>query len=783
MENKTIYIVPNYMKKYIIEKINSYPALIQYKVMSMEEFLKNYFFDYEENTLYKITKEFNLSVSNAKEYLNHLIYIEDKEYNNKNLNFMVEIKQYLITNNLLKYNNLFKELIKNYNIEVYYQNLDPFIKKIFNKIEKVTYHKEDTLISNKLSINKFKYIDEEVFFIAEKITELLFNKIPIERIKIANTASEYINVINRIFPMFNLNIKYKKSTNLFETDLGLEFLTMVSNNKSFDEIITVIEQKDNNEELINIINKYYTWNINPKELYELIVDDLKNTTIRQKNYINQIEEISLEEIEKDDYVFIMGFNNENIPKTIKDDSFLTDNIRSKLDLNSIENINKYERDKVSKLLYKSANTFISFKENTPFKEYHPSSLIEELDMEIITNNPKYSNYSEKYNKILLSEKLDDYLKYSTKDDLLTILYSNYFNKKEYYSYDNSFKGIDKIALRNSLDNNLKLSYSTMDDYYKCKFKYYLNNIMKLNVFESTFKTQIGEIFHYALSNKDNAPIKSFDLKVKEANLDIKGNFYIQKLKEELPFILNVINEQKNLSIFDKELYEQRIQIDIPNLPIKTTFKGIIDKLMYKEEINTLISIIDYKTGSIHSDLSNTVHGLSMQLPVYLYLVKKSNLFTNPKVVGFYLQKIIHQEYKINPKKTYDDQRKEDMKLIGYSTDNIEDLEKFDKTYYNSEIIKSMKIKADGNFTSYSKIISDNQIEELIKVVEDKIIEAATNIIEADFAINPKIIANDNKGCEYCNYRDICYKTPKDFVILEKQNKLSFLGGEEDAELD
>ena len=783
MKKNTIYIVPNYIKKHIIEKINAYPTLIQYKVMSIEEFLKNYFFDYEENALYKVVKEFNLSVSTAKEYLNNLIYIENKIYDNKKLDFMVEIKKYLVTNNLLKYNFLFKELIKNYNIEIHYQDLDSFIKNIFINIENVTYQEEKKLNSNKLSINKFKYVDEEVAFIGEKIVELLENEIPIEKIKLANIASEYINPLNRILPMFNLNIKYKNNTSLYETDLGLEFLSLINKNKSFDEILTSIEEKENNEELIKIINKYYTWDINTKELYELIEDDLKNTNIKKKNYTNQIEEVSLEEIEEDNYVFIMGFNNENIPKTIKDDSFLTDNIRTKLNLNSIENKNKYERNKISNLLFKSKNIIITLKENTPFKEYHDSSLIEELDMDIITNNPKYSNYSEKYNKLLLSEKLDDYLKYSTKDDLLTILYSNYFNKKEYYSYDNSFKGIDKIALRNSLDNNLKLSYSTMDDYYRCKFKYYLNNIMKLNVFESTFKTQIGEIFHYALSNKDNDPIKSFDLKVKEANLDIKGNFYIQKLKEELPFILDVIKEQKNLSIFDKELYEQRIEIDISNLPIKTTFKGFIDKLMYKEEINTLISIIDYKTGSIHSDLSNVIHGLSMQLPVYLYLVKRSNLFTNPKIVGFYLQKVIHQEYKISPKKTYDEQRKEDMKLIGYSTDNIEDLEKFDKTYYNSEIIKSMKIKNDGSFYSNSKVISEEQIEELIKVVEDKILEAATNIIEADFSINPKIIANDNKGCEYCNYRDICYKTPKDFVTLEKQKKLSFLGGEEDAELD
>ncbi|MDD3241846.1 MAG: PD-(D/E)XK nuclease family protein [Bacilli bacterium] len=783
MKNKTMYIVPNHIKKNIIEKINNYQTLVQYKVISIEEFLKNYLFDYEEEALYKIVKEFNLLVPTAKEYLDNLIYIEDKTYNNKKLDLMVTIKNYLKDNNLIKENFLFKELLKEYKIEVYYQNLDPFIKNILNKLDDISFIDNNKLIEKELIINKFKYINDEVFYIAEEICNLLKKDINISQIKLCNISSEYINPINRIFPLFNLKVKFKETISLYETDLGLEFLNLVKDSNDFEEIITFIEKKDNTEDLINIINKYYTWNISPKELYNIIEYDLKSTKIKQKTYINQIEEISIDEIEEDQYVFIMGFNNENIPKTFKDDGFLTDNLRKVLNLNTIEDINKYERIRVANSLFKSNNIIISLKENTPFKEYRDSSLIEELNMKINYHDEKFSNYSEKYNKILLSEKLDDYIKYSTKDNLLELLYNNYYNSESYFSYDNRFKGIDKEVLRKNIDNTLKLSYSTMDDYYRCKFKYYLNNILKLNVFESTFKTQIGEIFHYALSNKDKNPILSFEEKVKESNLDIKGNFYIKKLEEELPFILDVIKEQKELSTFDKELYEQKIEIEISDVPIKIIFKGIIDKLMYKEEVNTLISIIDYKTGTIHSDLSNTIHGISMQLPVYLYLVKKSNMFTNPKIVGFYLQKIIHQEYKINPKKTYDEQRKDDMKLIGYSTDNMENLEKFDKSFVNSEMIKSMKLKTDGTFTSYSKVITDDQIEELIKVVEDKIKEAATGIINADFSINPKIISNENEGCKYCNYRDICFKTPKDFIELQKENKLSFLGGEENADLD
>ena len=59
-----------------------------------------------------------------------------------------------------------------------------------------------------------------------------------------------------------------------------------------------------------------------------------------------------------------------------------------------------------------------------------------------------------------------------------------------------------------LNNELTLSYSSIDNYYKCAFKYYLNNILKIDEFEETFYTIIGSLFHYVLSKMNN---DNFDL--------------------------------------------------------------------------------------------------------------------------------------------------------------------------------------------------------------------------------------------------------------------------------
>ena len=62
--------------------------------------------------------------------------------------------------------------------------------------------------------------------------------------------------------------------------------------------------------------------------------------------------------------------------------------------------------------------------------------------------------------------------------------------------------ITSISLDHSLkfiDNKLLLSYSSLDNYYHCSFKYYIKNILKLDPYEEQFMAFVGSLFHYVLS--------------------------------------------------------------------------------------------------------------------------------------------------------------------------------------------------------------------------------------------------------------------------------------------
>ena len=82
--------------------------------------------------------------------------------------------------------------------------------------------------------------------------------------------------------------------------------------------------------------------------------------------------------------------------------------------------------------------------------------------------------------------------------------------------------------------------------------------------------------------EDNLYDQTWDEELSKLEHDFteKEKFFLNKLKEELKFIIEVIKEQENFTNLHDELHEERIYTNIPG-NIKITFTGIIDKIKYK----------------------------------------------------------------------------------------------------------------------------------------------------------------------------------------------------------
>lgn len=768
IKNNSILIIPNNIKKLALKELNK--NNINIKIMTLNELIKKYTFDYNEKTIYYLMKKENIKYEIAENYIKNIYYIKNTKYNNIKLDKLVEIKNYLEEKNLLIYDKLFKDYIKNKYIYIYYNKITKYEEKIIKELKEIT---EVNIIKPDYNnytpqIHEFNTITEEIEFIAHNICDLINNKIDINKIKIINLNEEYINETKKIFKFYNIPIELNKK-NIYGTKLVQDFINNYKDNiKETLEYIKEkydIEKETNNKiynKIINILNNY-SWCDNYLEVKELIINKLKNTNIETK-LNNKIETVDLEQI-IDEYVFIIGFNQGTIPKIYKDEDYIDDITKEKLGLDTSIQNNIIEKEKTIKLIKNIKNCTITYKLKTPFGIYYPSSIIEEFNTEVIKeHNSNNITYSEINDKINLTKKLDNLIKYNIKDKELETLYSNY--EIPYNTYNNKFTKINKNTLLEYIDNKLLLSYSSMDNYYHCAFKYYINNILKLNPYEETFYTKIGSLFHHVLekSLKNNEDYKKYwDEYINTLTLSPKEKFLINNLEETCKFTVETIKKQQEYITLNETKYEEKIYI---NKNEKITFMGIIDKLMYKEKNEeTLVAVIDYKTGNTNIDLNKTIYGLNMQLPIYLYLAKNSGL-KNVKIAGFYLQNIVNKNNNEN-----------NLKLNGYSTSNKEILKQFDSSFESSNLIKSMRTKTDGDFYSYSKTLNEKEINNLINLVDNKIKEAGNNILEAKFDINPKKINGINVGCEYCTFKDICFKKEQDTIYLKEQDYKEFLGGQ------
>ncbi len=781
IQDYDLIICENSYKMAILDYASSNHLLLNAKIMSKREFFQEYFFKTTTQTISYVVNKYKVKVSIAKMYLNNLYFILDKDYSSPKLQFLSNLKKDLMSHNLLKVNPYFKNYLENKNILVKgYLTIEKWEEEIFNKYN-VTYEKIEPL--TKLErVYEFKNIEEEINYVAEYIASLIDKGIDVNHIKLMNVDKSYYIELERIFKYYHIPVNIPSVVSLLGLDITQKFLNYLNTN-SLEEALNLI--KDENEEIvrkiINIVNNYVIIQ-NKEDIIPLIKEDFKNTHLNLNKLNKAIKLINIEDyVSSDDYIILMNFTSSSIPSYKKDEDYITDNLKKEVSLSKTYEYNKNLKNKVIQKLESINNLIITYKLEDDKEIFYPSSLVNLLDLKVIKDYKLPSiHYSKSYDLVKYTYELDNYLKYGLVSEDLKV-YQNNLENPTYKTYDHTFKGINNKSLKKYFGEGLTLSYSSLNNYNKCAFRYYLDNILKLDPFEETFDTFIGSLFHDVLekclnNDKDIKEEVNNYLHLKEKVLTPKEKFYVNKLMADLKFVIDYLKEERQYISLDKEYHEKYISIKKDrDIPVK--FVGFVDKILYKEMSDaTIVSIMDYKTGLVDINLNYVPYGLSLQLPIYLYLVSKSHLFKNPLYAGFYLQNILDKNLKRSD--DYLEMRKDSLKLKGYSNKDLSILKYLDSTLQNSKIIKGLRVKSDGDFYSTSKVLNNREITKLIEVTESIIDKSIESILKGDFQINPKRIGYDkNVGCLYCPFKDICYKEESDYLTLEDQKDLTFLGGE------
>ena len=746
----SIIILPQEIKGYLLNERRK-DFLLNFKLYSLEEF---------ESEIYGKISESAVSFL----MLNYdFLYVKAKK-----------IIQYISSNCCGEdlYDNIKKDLIKN---NLMY--LDPYYKELFKakKFVFISYSEKDNEIKNLiafLNIKDFKFVSFSSFFIGEKIKAVQCFKNIEEEIKYGlNIACKKLdegkkikvildkkmyNFYFKIFEKeFSLKFNFGDESTLFTTYLAKILMNLIDDNFTLIEFLKEKTEYSTLEEYPYILNLLIKFNFddlkNKKENFKEI---LSSSNLPTKHYENEIIVTNRISFDEGYEYLLFGFDDGFIPNVYVDDDYISDELKDKIGLETSSQKNIFILDLYNAFMKQKNLTYISFHEIDSSGLKRISYFFYKFNMIKEENKYLKEQYSEVIARFFYASYDYYYLKYHEINDEYLALKMSYSGIEK---YDYSYKNFNVENFRKPI-----YSYTMINDYNSCHFKFFCSNLLNLNHFEETFALKYGNYAHEILSYnfEKNAVFDSIREEVfKKSNFNEEDLIFMDRLDDELHVIWD-----DNLSRLDQEdknnvkIYtEESIVINLEN---EIKFKGKID--FFVTFNNDFCYIVDYKTGSSAFSLDQINNGFSLQLPLYSFLINRAQFLPSVNIIGVYLSPILNNVI-IEKSDDCETQPSRNIlfsnKLNGITIDNMDLIDKYlDKSLKIqgiSSFFEGVKIKKDGSLKQTKQIISQDGIKNISIDAEKQIYLFDNNLSTFDFSIEPTS-KDKNSPCAYCAYKDICF---------------------------
>ncbi len=500
-------------------------------------------------------------------------------------------------------------------------------------------------------------------------------------------------------------------------------------------------------------------------------------------------------LENPKYCFVLGLNDGQFPKTVGYSGILTHADRDKFVENGIDMPGGFEkRTMLEKMYFYRALT-------APSHGAYLSAIKQEGCGAPITT--EISQITDDFHLRPLQFELEDFC--STPTCALDMLYTLYrkdtpqsaalesvlklnnLHEKSLHTMklmqqSKNFTANNKNAIKSIIGKNLMLSPTKIEKYYKCKFSYFLQYVLKIKPRQKAQLSPLetGSIVHYILENALRKAADDFvnlsfsqleSLANETAELYVKENmpgitqrleYLVQRLKSSSVNLLKFLQDEQKQSSFYPAGFEMSIGYDkgaIKPLMLKTptgetvTVVGKIDRVdvMKRQDVN-YIRVVDYKTGDKNFRLDNVFCGIDIQMLFYLFTIcnTKNSIFENALPAGaLYIQAdsavftASRNAAKVPP--TY--------KVDGIILDDEVVLRGMDKDLSGLFVPFSFS-KNGAALRAGDKIASFEKLGNIKNHIEDIIVQMAKGLYDGEIDATA-LCTNSNKPCDYCDYRAVC----------------------------
>ena len=642
----------------------------------------------------------------------------------------------------------------------------------------------------------------------------------LKKLEAINKSREY--VVDRL-QKFNSACKKKNSADIcraiyftlidFSVDDKLRGLAQSLNDNG--KSVLAFEQGRVWDLLMDILDKLATisddQNITDKEFYKLfnlmiMNEDLGNIPSGLDNV--QIGSADRIRCNNPYAVFVVGANEGEFPQSVSSSGLLSESDRNILIENKFklysygETLNAQEKYfAYMALSAPSDRLFVSFRNGSA--DGSESIIVSELknifpNLEVHSADAEYSVSAAETDANtfeILASNFDD------NTEFIATLKEYFADKPEFESRLSAVERLSKnedIIIKNPdlarklFKNDMYLSVSKIEDYYKCAFKYYckfgLNARPRIKAEMNPMET--GSVIHYVLecivrdygskglieldSRQIPTEVKKYLKQYLESKMGDYSEFTVRfkyrfmYLSKLISCVVLRLREEFENCDFEPKAFElsigngengESVKSQVINLSDGGTIqiRGSIDRVdTYTENGEQYVRVVDYKSGIKKFKLSDILYGLNLQMFVYLFTLCKSDNELAGKEAGVL--------YLHSSRKIYDVSRNAIDSGV-FKNDN--DTYKMVGVVLNDEenqIAEHMEHDLNGRFIdakAYAKggvggsIVSLEDMGRISHKIDTLIEQMGINLHMGKIMQNPVDSPTHNNTCEFCDYSSVC----------------------------
>ena len=244
---------------------------------------------------------------------------------------------------------------------------------------------------------------------------------------------------------------------------------------------------------------------------------------------------------------------------------------------------------------------------------------------------------------------------------------------------------------------------------------------------------------------------------------------IRRLTALLARTIRVLTAQIAMGDFVPAAFEvpfrsEKTLLPAPDIRGEMILTGRIDRIdLFTDDTQTLVRVLDYKSGRASFDPARVVSGLSLQLPLYLraalsFAAEQTGKSARPAGLFYYhiddpLLEYVPEE---DPE-SREARRLGELKMKGLANASSDVLPHLDRAVSGpgtKSNLMSVSITKTGAIDQRSGAVPEEDLLALGAFAEDKAAALASGILSGQVATDP-YAAGSESACDYCPYRSVC----------------------------